>query len=223
MVSYLAKGLAGRIGAVLDFDVASFFQSCRLLILTLVGTAIAVGGCVETTVDLSPKAPGSQVDSAYITPGADFSRYRRLQPVPLEIYYYQGQAAPDPSDLARLRQIFRTAFLAALGDTYLLVDEPGADVLHVRASLVDVELSPLPGEMPLQGRAAALVAEGHLTFFMELSDSLSGEVLARAADREKDTGPVGIDAHERNWQRTEVAAEHWAGLFRAFLDENLGH
>ena len=180
-------------------------------------------GCVKTTVETYRKVPESKVDSAYIKPGVDFSHYRRLQPVPLEIYYYEGQAEPDPTDLARIRQIFRTAFLDAIGEDYVLVDESGPDVLHVRASLVDLELSPVPGEMPLKGRAAALIAEGHLTFFMELSDSLSGEVLVRAADQEKDTGPIGVAANDRNWERTETAAKYWAGLFRGFLDDNLGH
>jgi len=195
------------------------FRFLVFLILALAGA----GGCVQTTVDTYRKVPDSKVDSAYAKPGVDFSRYRKLQPVPLEIYYYEGQVEPDPSDLARIRRIFRTAFLAEVGDDYMLVDEPGPDVLHVRASLVDLELSPVPGEMPLKGRAAALIAEGHLTFFMELSDSQSGEVLARAADQEKDAGPVGVAAMDRDWTRTEAAAERWAGLFRDFLDRNLGH
>jgi hypothetical protein len=193
-------------------------RSVLILILVLAGA----GGCVQTTVDTYRKVPDSKVDSAYAKPGIDFSRYRKLQPVPLEIYYYEGQVEPDPSDLARIRRIFRTAFLAAIGDDYALVEEPGPDVLHVRASLVDLELSPVPGEMPLKGRAAALIAEGHLTFFMELSDSLSGEVLVRAADQGMDAGPVGVSTMDRDWTRTEVAAERWAGLFRGFLDQNLG-
>jgi len=197
----------------------SLVRSSVVFIFLLAGT----GGCVQTTVDTYRKVPESKVDSAYLKPGVDLSRYRKLQPVPLEIYYYEGQVEPDPVDLARLRQIFRTAFLAAIGDDYVLVDESGPDVLHVRASLVDLELSPVPGELPFKGRAAALIAEGHLTFFMELADSLSGEVLVRAADQEKDAGPVGVAAHERDWERTEAAAEYWAGLFRDFLDKNLGH
>jgi hypothetical protein len=188
------------------------------LTLVLAGS----GGCVQTTVDTYRKVPDSKVDSAYVKPGVDFSRYRKLQPVPLEIYYYEGQVEPDPADLVRIRQIFRAAFLEKIGDDYLLADESGPDVLHVRASLVDLELSPVPGEMPIKGLAAALIAAGHLTFFMELSDSLSGEVLVRAADQEKDAGPVGVTTMDRDWSRTEVAAERWAGLFRDFLDQNLG-
>jgi hypothetical protein len=211
--------VVGRIGALTNLNMSPMIRSCLLLLLAFAGT----GGCVQTTVDTYRKVPESRVDSAYAKPGVDFSHYLKLQPVPLEIYYYEGQAEPDPADLARLRQIFRTAFLAAIGDDYLIVDESGPDVLHVRASLVDLELSSVPADMPFKGRAAALVAEGHLTFFMELSDSLSGEVLARAADKEKDTGPVGVATTQRDWQRTTVAAEYWAGLFRDFLDKNLGH
>ena len=208
-----------RIGALPGFNRSPLVRSCIVLFLTLAG----IGGCVKTTVDTYRKVPESRVDSAYVKPGVDFSRYRKLQPVPLEIYYYEGEAEPAPDDLARLRQIFRTAFLAAIGDAYQIVDEPGPDVLHVRASLVDLELSAVPDNMPLTGRAAALVAEGHLTFFMELSDSLSGEVLARAADQEKDAAPIGVATAQRDWERSEAAAEYWAGLFRDFLDKNLGH
>ena len=181
-----------------------------------------VGACKRRSIPIV-KCQSSKVDSAYVKPGVDFSRYRKLQPVPLEIYYYEGQAEPDPSDLERLRQTFRKAFLAEIGEDYVLVDEPGPDVLHVRASLVDLELSSVPDDMPLRGRAASLIAEGHLTFFMELSDSLSGDVLVRAADQEKDSGQIGVATVDRDWQRAEAAAEYWAGLFRDFLDKNLGH
>jgi len=193
-------------------------RCCAVLIVVLVG----VGGCVETTVDTFRKLPDSKVDSVYVKPGVDFSRYRKLQPAPLEIYYYEGQGEPDPADLEHLRQIFRSAFLAAIADDYRLVDKPGRDVLHVRASLVDLEYSPMPADMPMEGRMAALAANGHLTFLMELSDSDSGEILVRAADREKEQAPIGVAGDRRDWTSVETAAERWAGLFRNFLDNNLG-
>ncbi len=99
----------------------------------------AITGCVQTTVETYIKVPESRVDSAYVSSDADFSRYRKLQPAPLEIYYVEGQGEPDPEDLARLRQIFRDAFLTAIGDDYEIVDEAGPDVLGVRASVVDLE------------------------------------------------------------------------------------
>jgi hypothetical protein len=92
----------------------------------------------------------------------------------------------------------------------------------VRASLVDLKHSPVLGTLPVSGRAARLVANGQLTFFMELTDTRTGRVLARAADREKaPAAPVVMDEAQA-WAQSEAAARRWAEMFRAFLDENLG-
>lgn len=179
-------------------------------------------GCVKTTVATYRSVPDARADSAYVKPGVDFSRYTRLQPAPLEIYFYEGQAEPDPQDLQNLRRIFREAFLGKIGDDYELVDQAGPDVLHVRASLVDLELSAVPENLPVRGRAASLVAAGQLTFFMELADSQTGEVLARAGDREQAPAQIAAGGAERDWARAEQAADRWAQMFREFLDEKLG-
>jgi len=56
---------------------------------------------------------------------------------------------------------------------------------------------------------------------MELVDSKSGEVLARAADSASlPAFGVGDDTIT-DWDAVQSAAERWAKLFRNFLDENL--
>jgi hypothetical protein len=50
---------------------------------------------------------------------------------------------------------------------------------------------------------------------------MTGEVLARAGDQEKTDSTILAVAEERDWSRVETAAQHWARLFRNFLDENL--
>ena len=56
---------------------------------------------------------------------------------------------------------------------------------------------------------------------MELVDSESGEVLARAADSASvPTFNIG-DSTITDWDAVQSAAERWAKLFRNFLDENL--
>lgn len=191
----------------------------RLLVLS---TVMFLSACVKTTVETYRSVPESRVDSAFVKSGVDFSRYTRLQAMPLEIYYYEGLDEPDPGDIETVRGIFREAFLGKIGDDYELVDEPGPDVLHVLASLVDLEMSSVPDDLPVKGRAASLVAAGQLTFFMELADSQTGEVLARAGDKEKAPAQIAGAATERDWARTEEAADRWAQMFRDFLDENLG-
>lgn len=190
--------------------------------LLLVFVAAVITACVETTVERFRKVPDSRADSAYVKPGVDFSQYRNLLPAPLEIYYPEGPVEPDPEDLERIRQIFRDAFLTAIGSDYALVDAPAADVLGVRASLVDLELTPFQGTVPVKGRAATLIANGQLSFFMELTDSQTGEVLARAGDQEKIATAIDTAVTDRHWEQTEAAARRWAQMFRDFLDENLG-
>ena len=191
-------------------------------ILFWVSAALLAGSCTTTTVESFVKVQGSRVTEAYVKRGVDFSVYTSLKPFPLEIYYHEGQGAPDAQDLERIRTIYREAFLAEIGDDYPLVAEAAADALGVRASLVDAKINPAISDAPAPGRLSTLVTKGQLTFFMELTDSVSGEVLARAADKEKEPDEPLDGTPDANWQEVEAAAKRWAGIFRDFLDESLG-
>jgi hypothetical protein len=49
---------------------------------------------------------------------------------------------------------------------------------------------------------------------MEMTDSVSGEVLARAGDLEKEPDQPMDGVQDASWQQVEIAAARWAGLFR---------
>jgi hypothetical protein len=197
-----------------------YLRSVRLICISLLLAAIS---CTSTKVTTFERVVGGRVDEAYISPGADFSRYTRIYAMPLEIYYEQGAGEPSAEDLQRMRDIFRTAFLAEIGDAYSIVREPAKDALGVRASLIDFKTGAVGNELPVHGRLRALVESGELTFLMELSDSVSGEVLARAADKEKptDDADIAADSSSAEWDATRQAAERWAKIFHDFLDANL--
>lgn len=194
----------------------------RTLIATLM-SMLLLTACSTTEVETFRQPAVSRVDDAWLSSDAEFTRYRSLYIVPLEIYFYEGMGQPSPEVVARIRDIFRSAFLNVIGDDYVIVDQPSPDALGVRGSLVDLKHSQALGSLPVTGRAARLVANGQLTFFMELTDSQTGEVLARAADQEKEPSQPRPMTDESVWLETESAAQRWATLFRAFLDENLGH
>lgn len=187
-----------------------------LRLLTLAGISIAAG-CV-TVESQSFRVPETDnIDSAKIALDADFSQYDRLQADEMGIYFPQGDNVPA-ADIVRIRQIFRNAFLAELVD-YAIVDESGPGTMKVRASLIDLRRS---GDVPpLQRDIQAIAQPGKLVFIMEMRDSLTGRVLARAADSTAAPAFASSDDLKTDWSSVEAAADGWASLFRGFLDENL--
>lgn len=184
------------------------------------GLVVALSGCTKTIVEKWEYGENTAVDYAFVRPNVDFSQYTRLSAAPFEIYYPEGAGESSQQDLGRIRQIFRTAFLDAIGDDYPMVTDTGPNVLKVRASLIDLRTNKSSAPVNFGGRLDDIVREGHMTFIMELIDSRTDEVLARAADEEKPDLAAARGADD--WTAVEEAAMRWAGLFRQFLDKNLG-
>ena len=188
----------------------------------VLGAASLLGACTASTVVEPFNRPdAAQVDYSFVSPNADFGKYTALLLNPLEIYYPDNAPEPPAEDLNRLRQYFREAFLAAMGDDYRLTTLPAEDVLRVNAQIIDLKIVGERGTYQPSAKLREVVTAGELTFLMELQDSVSRTTLARAGDNTS-TGqlaaPAGQDA---SWDQVRAAAERWAGLFRAFLDRNL--
>jgi len=185
----------------------------------LVGSML-VAACTKTVyVGSFNRVPNTAVEYAYINQEADFSKYTKLLSGGLEIYYPEGEETPDPADLDRIRGYFRDAFVSAIGDAYEIVTEPGPDVLKVSAQIADMKISPGGAVFEPTGRLRDVVAHGELTFLMEMSDSVTGQALARAGDKSSD---ISADKDDATWDDVQRAAEYWAGLFRNWLDSSLG-
>lgn len=179
---------------------------------------LILSACTTVNVERFDQVQNSEVDIVYVNPDADFSNYHQLLPMPLEIGYSAKLGEPDPDKLQRIRSLFREAFLAQVQGNYEIVDKPGADVLRVRASLLDLKINTAEGGVALSGDLKKLAKSGKLTFLMEVQDSLTGNVLLRAGDTEKDDSDTSVD----EWADVENAAVHWAAMFRQFLDNQLG-
>lgn len=186
----------------------------------LMSAVIAGAGCTRVVHTGSyNRVAETVVEAGYVNETADFSRYTKLMSDGLEIYYPDDGTPPPPEDIERIRQYFRAAFLEAIGDDYPVVTESGPDVLLVKAQLVDVKINEGGAVYDPSGRLRDIVAHGELTFLMTMSDSSTGDVLARAADKYSD---ISADRDDATWQDVRRAAEYWAGLFRNWLDRSLG-
>ena len=189
--------------------------------LALIAGSLSLVACTTVETQSFVVQKGARVESAQIAVGADFSKYDRLQAADMGIFFPAGTTM-RPEDEQRLRQSFRTAFLDEL-KAYSISREPGPTTMKVEASLIDLR-GPAGAGSALQSMRSDLrdlATAGSLVFLMEMRDSQTDKVLARAADSAKapaiGTGP---DA-ETDWQAVDAASAHWARLFREFLDRNL--
>ena len=182
--------------------------------------ALLAAGCSTVETQSFNVGRGGNVESAQIAVDADFSRCDRLQAEEMGIYFPAGVAMPG-ADLQRLRQSFREAFLAEL-EGYSISREPGPTTMQVQASLIDLRGSAGTDISGLRRDVRDIAKAGSLVFLMEMRDSTSGRVLARAADSARAPALGTSAGSDTDWTAVEDAAAHWARLFRQFLDENLG-
>jgi predicted metalloendopeptidase len=195
---------------------------CRKLstVLPLIISGLLISACTTVETQSFRTTGNSNVDSAYIATDADFSKYNRLLVDDMGIFFPDSVQMSE-GELARIRQIFRESFEKEL-TAYEITQEPGPGMLRITASLVDLR-GAMYADIPNMRREMRDIAQpGALLFLMEMKDSGTDQVLARAGDSASapqfSTGSNG----ETDWESVEAAAQRWAALFRGFLDQNLG-
>ena len=195
-------------------------QSTRAALLAIISLgAFVVSGCSTTVVSQEfRRTENSVVEASFIATDADFSKYDRLTGAEMGIFFPQTSSVPD-DDLQRIRTIFRESFLGELS-AYNVVEETGAGVMLIEASLIDLRTAAYADIPNLRREIRSVARPGSLVFLMEMKDSESGRVMARAADSTLNPNIGTDDLDDSEWGEVEGAAKHWASLFRQFLDQN---
>lgn len=218
--------------------------------ITTAGIAVGLMGCAgstpppsvqtgpnaEVTVDGLHRVDNSVMALAWVRPDLDLSGYTKVMLDDVTVAYQreprarrQSPGGSDqnfaltPSQMENLKSWFREAVVRALtrDDGYEIVEAPGPDVLQITASLVDLVVR-IPTE---QGGSARTFASsyGEVTVILELRDSESEQVLARAADRRDPTlnpaNELMMVTSAAVRRDTETLFNYWAGLLRESLDE----
>jgi len=175
--------------------------------------------CTTTTTQSFNVTKNAQVESSYVATDADFGKYDRLFASDMGIFF-PTNAAPTLADQKRTRQIFREAFLAELTG-YRIASEKSQSALDVQATLIDYRNASGGDVLNVRRELKDIARPGALMFLMELKDSQSGQVLARAADSASAPRFSTSADTATDWTAVEAAAQRWARLFREFLDNNL--
>jgi len=183
----------------------------------------------ETDLDGLAKVPSKYFGAAFIRPGADFSRYQELLVSGSELAFKTPDRAKQQFPLSseqkdRFRQLLDTQFAAELGslDNLQLTNAVGPNTLAVQVRVQDILATVPPNAVGKSGWGSlSLRALGEATLVIELSDSESGEILARVYDRRAIEG-VAIaqdpSAPVTRWEDVEDMCEQWASTVRERLD-----
>ncbi len=178
--------------------------------------------------------PSTDVSIAYVKPEADFSIYSEFMMLDTYVAFKKnwqrntrvaGRRVSN-KDMERIKkeaaELLRDTFKNELDDEggYKLVEAAGDNVLLLRPALIDLEIT--APDIPVAGRVTQYVASaGAATLYIELYDSVSGEILARIIDRRnmQNYGTARWANSVTNRADARRMFRRWADLLRTGMDE----
>ena len=179
---------------------------------------------------------GATAAMAEIDPNADFGVFERVMLLDTFVAFRSGWARDQQrtgtririseADMERIKtgvaELFTDVFSEVLSedDGYEIATESGSDVLLLRPAIIDLDItSPDTGTA---GRSRTFTAEtGSATLYVELYDSVTGQILGRAADRRLIQSPGNHLTWSNRASNTADARRlfrSWATALREFLD-----
>ena len=154
----------------------------------------------EVTVDGLHLVPDSKMAIVYAEPGADLAPYNRVLLLDAQVAFKKNWERDQKSrttmnrvsskDVERIRnslaEEFQKVFKTALEEAgYDVTDETGEDVLIIRPAIINLDVN--APDTRSAGRSTTFTASaGEMTLYVELYDSLTGDIIAKALDRKAD-------------------------------------
>ncbi len=192
---------------------------------------------LQETHDGLTLVPDRKVATAYVDSDADFSAYDKIMILDCYVAFKkdwqrdQKQAGSriniSSSDMEKIKadvaELFREVFTEKLGmdGGYEIVEAAGDDVLLVRPAIIDLDIT-APDTMQAGRSRTYTSSAGTATIYIELYDSVTGDILARAADRKAARSVGGYMSYTNRVTNRADARRMlgtWAELLRDRLDE----
>jgi Protein of unknown function (DUF3313) len=210
--------------------------------LVLALGALFLAGCAstgqsqKTEWDGLVRQSGTRLNAVFVRPSAEAEivAFRNVLIDPVSVSFARdfdpnrrsrGAQRLDSDDLAAIKEnlaaTFREVFREELASGgYALVDKPGPETLRVTAAIVDLFIN-APDTMSA-GRSRTYTANsGRMTLVVELRDSDTNELLARAVDTRtgRGTGTFTVTNRVTNTADARRAIRVWAQALRQGLDD----
>jgi hypothetical protein len=216
----------------------TIFAGLTALSCFLIGAGNALGQTSdEASFDGLERVDSSRVHIAYINPEADFSVFKRvaiLEPyVAFRSNWRRDQNRSrsrnvSVSEMERLKAdvgaLFKEVLVERLeaDDGYEIVDAPDYDVLLLRPAIIELDIT-APDQRGSGRTRTITTSTGSATLYMELFDSVTGQIIGRAADRQviRNTGGnFWVANRTTNTGEARRMFASWADVLRDFLDQH---
>jgi len=188
----------------------------------------------EVTIEGLKLIEDSNLALVYAEPGVDWSQYSKIYLEPPYIAFkkdwQRNQNRYEPGKISvddmskikiELSSLFTDVFATTLEEGgYELVNEHGEDVLLVKPAIINLDVVAPANNSPGITRTYSESA-GEMTLYMELYDSLSGDLIAKALDRKEDrrTGYFEWQNRVTNRAAANRILKVWANVLKEGLDD----
>jgi hypothetical protein len=178
--------------------------------------------------DYSILRPGAEGEAAfrYLKPDAKFSAYDKVLIEPVTLWAASADSLKDvgEEDRSMILDYLHTALVKRLGEKMTVVDAAGPGVLRIRAAITEADKAPavmstVSTVMPMMWAASNLkkIAVGTQSFVgaagaeVEITDSVTGELLGAAVDRRSGTKSLQRIGGG-SWDDFRSACDIWAQM-----------
>jgi hypothetical protein len=204
------------------------------VLLATAGTAIAKQEELpQVTEDGLHRVPDSKMAIVYAEPGADLAQYKRIQLLDAYVAFKKNWARDQRSrsadklrvnsrDVEKIKgdlaKEFQTVFKKTLEDGgYEVVDEAAEDVLLVRPAIINLDVN-APDTMSAGRSRTYTSTAGEMTLYIEIYDSVTGDLIAKALDRKADTSRQGYYTWTNSVTNSAAAKRILGGWASILLD-----
>jgi hypothetical protein len=202
-------------------------------LLTASGLCVAKQELPEVTIDGLHHVKDSNLAVVYAQPGADLSQYRRIYLTDAYVAFKKnwersqnrsGSHKVSASDMEKIRtnlaSLFREVFAETLEEGgYELVTERAEDVLIVKPAIINLYI--VAADVSAQISTTYTETAGEMTLYLELYDSISDDLIAKALDRQlsRETGYIQWRNRGTNRAAAKRILKVWANVLKEGLDE----
>jgi hypothetical protein len=135
-------------------------------------------------------------DSIYVNPKVDFTLYDKVMLMPGDVSFKRNWAREHRQDVTdrdistiknRLSRLIYESFKASLAEQtrFQLVSDTGAGVLLLKPSIIKLDVH-APDVNTTSTSRKFVKSAGEASLYLEVYDSVSGEILARVIDHQED-------------------------------------